>query len=643
MAQLMQLRWMLSEDGGATFLREVKPFGKFSYSYERDLKAGQIFFRHKLNSKITFKGDDFRFLYLQERQPTRRCKEFFIRREWRCAYTWKVYWTGTFSVGAGDFDLDLCEFTVKPEVEDRYSCLLRQQNLKINALNNDAVSVDAVVLPTGMEILIIIPVPGGEDPTDSGYVLVDTQTLTWPSGIGLCSDETHTYSIYWRETVVTNCVDGHPVSPNGEPWTNTPNSDGWVLILQTGDGCNEGENGTTKWARPPLQPWPWPNDPLQIGPILLNPAPLQPPSVDCGLWLFLGTAGCATGIAGGNGYRAGIYICVSDATPTKEYTRARGVSDIATYMLEQMGCATQGVRSDFLEINPPGTAPGYVSGINYVTGLPSQVNHLFWIQKSDAIDPAASNPATIGQFTFAEFMTLLSSMRLFWDLDADGYIRIEHWTYWSFPQGIDTADYKTIARNAWKGLASDVPKYERAKWMEARGKDFVGADIIYSGPCARGSEDEQVQEYNFGKYTTDIAMISDFPDSISTEGFAFLAAYFDGTNYHVIVDYGAYSNSIITNAPLSVANLERDYWIYDRLLPSGNMNGVDVDFVGYLPNLEQSPVTVMDMCCDLLLFDPKKRVKTELGDNLGDLLGEVQKAQFEEHDMTTTLTLRYPY
>lgn len=629
MAQLISMRWMLSEDGGVTYDREVTPFGKFAYSYDRDLKAGQIFFRHKLNSNLTFNGDDFRFFYLQERQPTRRCKELFIRREWRCAYVWKVYWTGTFSVGAGSFDLDTCEFVVKPEVEDRYSCLLRQRSGKVNVLDTPVVDVNAVIIPSDYEFTLCDTAGSatfncttvrGENqvPIENGGIVDEANGWQSVDVVG-CSDGVQ--AVYWRERITTTCLSGNPVPPPG---------DGWGLLEN-----NCATNGTATYVRTPTIPFPF-------GSVYSNVTSTDdpvPPSGDCPYWIYVGTKMCS--IFEPITYDH-VYFCANPEVSGVSYGTGRLLSDVLTKLVQAAGCNLS-IASDFLEINPVGDAPGYVPGDNYVTEGPNYWNAIVVLQKSDAIDPTASNPATLGELTFSEAMTMLSSMRLFYDIDEQGRLRIEHWTYWTFPQGLDTSDYKTIARNAWKGLSGDVPKYERLKWMEVQGKDFVGVDIIYSGPCVNAENTEEVKEYNMGRFTTDLAFIAGDPEAISTDGFVLLSTVLSGSTYNVSLGIGALSGSLITNAPMSTANLEDSFWRYDRYLQNGNLNGVDVVFDGFIPSIEQNPVTIMDMCCDLLVFDPKQRVNTELGTTLGDVLGQIEKVAFEEQGMTTTLTIRYPY
>jgi hypothetical protein len=240
--------------------------------------------------------------------------------------------------------------------------------------------------------------------------------------------------------------------------------------------------------------------------------------------------------------------------------------------------------------------------------------------------------------TFAEAMTALFVMfRVLWDIDEDGYLRIEHWTYWTQVAGLDiTNTPDTIEPQRYEHLQSQVPRLERASFMESLSRDFVGLDIIYSGPCAS----KETKEWSPGKITTDVSFVLSDPGAIAKEGFVILATNYNGVDYDTIVSIGEISTNLITNAPLSWANLQRDFWTWDRYLPTGNMNGSAIVFDGFLPNIEQADVSIALCCLD---FDPGEYLTTKLGQRLGIAQAVVESA---EHNLlldTTTLTLRYAY
>src|SRR5690606_27354701 len=92
---------------------------------------------------------------------------------------------------------------------------------------------------------------------------------------------------------------------------------------------------------------------------------------------------------------------------------------------------------------------------------------------------------------------------------------------------------------------------------------------------------------------------------------------------------GAITGVSRTNAPMAWANLHRDLFTWNRYLPSGNLNGSDVTFDDYRPNIEQEGV-VIDLCCDLLEFDASDRINSNLSERLGCEYAFVQSC---EHDI----------
>jgi hypothetical protein len=322
------------------------------------------------------------------------------------------------------------------------------------------------------------------------------------------------------------------------------------------------------------------------------------------------------------------------------------MQEAMNYLLEKTGCEIGDAYSDFFEWNAIGDAVGYAVGVNYVTGETNQMNHLFIVQKSDAIDPTATNPATIGEMTLKELLSLFATaFRVFWKIDELGRFRVEHWSFWTTPVGLNVATYATDDKSepmAYIHLKADIPRYERPKWAQAQGADFIGVDIEYSGPCVSTEGESDVKEYNVGQFMTDISFIGTDPDAIGKDGFVILATSFVDPDYWTILDTGALTGTLNTNAPLSWANLERDFWQHDRFLPTGTMNRALTEFLGFVPNIEQRNV-FLKFCCDYVNFDSSKRVATKLGFKLGSINAFVRRAEFDEATDGLTLTLRYAY
>ena len=611
-------------------IRDVEPLnaGAVRFTRERDLSVGLIDYRRKLTTALKFGGDDYKYFHRAERNGTRRCEEFKIRFQVWCRSGWKTFWRGTFSAGAGSWDLDHCIFEVKPEVLDQYTCIMRAMNKKVNALAVEASTVTSVIWPSTIEVQVFdmasYPVPPFPQPEDLGYAEVDTQVVTRPvMGLVCSTPDDINMTIYWRERVERPCVDGSSSAPPGT---------GWVLEPQSDLQCDP--DGVEAWVRPPTISWPWADNPLVVGPA--GHEVTLPTSPECAQWIQVGVFECP------GQFFAGIFICADSAEDFVTNTRGRTVQSVMSYALSSADCGTLSLVSDFFEWDPVGDAVGYVSGMNYVTGTTNQHNQWVMVQKSDAIDPDSSNAATKGEITLKELFVLFATgPRVFWRI-VDGVVRLEHWTYWTSPVGLDVTEYGSVELAQYAHLNTDIPRYERPSWMEAQGSDFVGTDIVYSGPCVTAEDGSDVKEYKAGPFTTDLSYVSTTPDAISKDGFVLLATTLDDTEYSVILGTGALSGSLVTNAPLSWANLERDFWTWDRFLPEGRMNGQDVEFDGFVPNIEQKGVRV-PICCDILDFDAFNRVNTRLTEKLKGATAIVHREEYDAKTGWATYTLRYPY
>ena len=91
-----------------------------------------------------------------------------------------------------------------------------------------------------------------------------------------------------------------------------------------------------------------------------------------------------------------------------------------------------------------------------------------------------------------------------------------------------------------------------------------------------------------------------------------------------------------------MANLQRDYWTWDRPQKLGNMNGEDVTFDDTMPSIEQTGVRAT-YCCEMVGgWDANDTVITELGNVfLAGRRGYVEKAELDDENDLLTLTLRY--
>ena len=604
-------RWMASTDGGTTYDMPVAVLNAVQWNMTRDLNEGQIFHRMRLATPLQIGGDAFAEFLSWERTGVRRCSTLYIRRERLCNGAWRVQWTGRFSPGSGEWDLDEFIFTVTPEVVDRYTCVFDLLDRRVNMLAVAPVTIYATIVPQNIEYLVCYGTGPTDDCADAAIAANGWSALgsvADPCGVAVTVD------LYGRERVKTDCVDGVPVPPSGG---------GWILLV---NDCLV--DGTATYVRTPIG---YPAATFAAtngGP---SPEPV-PPVAACDQWVYLASTVCDP--LGGPMY-VHYWACFTSVP----YRHARPLSDVLAYMLEE--CPSVTIASDFFDINPVGDAPGYSAGDNYVTGRSNQVGSIHVMHCSDVADPAATDPATKLERSLGDlFKVFLAMFRCYWYIDDNDRLRIEHWSFFSASDGLDTTagDHADLNRgnNRYKHLSDGLPKYERLVFIDAMGPDFVGNDIEYSGPCV-GME-QKVDEISAG-CITDVQQISDFPLTVDLDAMVLLAVLDDG----VINDDGAISGVIITNAPLAKANLQDAFWRHDRQLKSGMLNGQEATFAGILPNIEQSGVRAR-YCCDLLDLNPNDAVITELGNvHLQARRGTIEKATIDDQQDLLEMTLRYSY
>lgn len=621
----MTWRFSISTNGGADW-SVVTPLNgsKLKVDQGRDLDAGQVFFRKKLTGKPMLGGDDFKLIDAVRRNPTRRCEELLIKCERDCGQ-WQEYWMGGFTAMTCDWDFDACSVGINPKTIDRYSCLLDAAEKPVNILRAAMVTVNVPFVLADLEIYACtICVPGDcmppGDPLSVNWLWEKIAETSFVTGTPPTED-TCVVTAWGRLKITTECIDGNPTPPQGS---------GWALLT---DDC--ATNGTATYVRALTG-----DEIFLLGAVFTSGTCVDgiatPPA--CVAYMQVFDCGAMTTDSSTNEEIPFLWLCFGAGGVSHE--RCRLLQTAAELILSESGCELTGPVSDFFEWNPPGDAPGYAPGINYVTGELSQVNHLAIEQKSDAIDPLASNPATRGEMTFTELMAMLRVMfRCYWDIDEQGILRIEHWSYWAEAQGLDiSAEDAPIEPVAFSGGGQEVPISERPEFMEAQGRDFVGSPIEYAPQCSN----DEPEKASPGKITTDSAFVEGDPDAISKDGFVVYACFTaPGGEYTCIVDTGALSGNFAVNVPLSWANLEDAFWRHDRYLPSGVMNEAPTDFESFLPTVQQEGVSFR-ACCSLLAFDPRRRINGALARRLG-VLGVVESVSHDLYTDRITLVLRYPY
>lgn len=231
---------------------------------------------------------------------------------------------------------------------------------------------------------------------------------------------------------------------------------------------------------------------------------------------------------------------------------------------------------------------------NYVTLEANRLMNMLVNQKSDAANPSNSNKATIGKVTFKKLMESLSRIfNVAWYIDDDGYLRIEHISF--FENGLQISGSPSICVNLVEPLSKykepftgegyyvghqdyenniEVPVMETWTFMEEYSrehrsdKNFIEYDTRF--PITGSPKDRSISNV-----TTDIRYILKYPSKISDDGFVFSDIYsFDGY-YDRNVNYikvgwvktlPSYADASIyfPNKAFSQEDLIRNYWYHYR-------------------------------------------------------------------------------
>lgn len=321
------------------------------------------------------------------------------------------------------------------------------------------------------------------------------------------------------------------------------------------------------------------------------------------------------------GFFPPVYWCTgSSISSAINYTRNRSFKEVVEYVIDQLGCNVNAVVSDFFEWNPVGDAPGYSSGINYVTGLTNRLADMTIAQKSDIISYLSSNAATKGMITLDKLEKIWSWMfNAYWFVDAFGRFRVEHISFFNRTVAFDAnaLPHKpyNIAKNKWIYNKSVMPRLEIFKCAEMMFTDFIGTPIFYDSICVDQDGASNNKERFMDFVTTDLYALYLDPANANKVGFVLMCNDKIGSTYTIDQETGAISGNLIANGHLAWANLHVAYHQYNRVLKQGYMNNILTTFKTTKPTKQQKEIAIK-VCCDDT-FDPLLQLyKTEIGNGI---------------------------
>lgn len=598
--------------------RYVEPLNFHDSKFDWEREPDEIFFRQLLNDPLKFQQDDYR--YMASNILANPCCESKMIIEKKCGSQWTEAWRGYFSHNSCKWNQSHCTVEVTMEPDDYYRCLFYGYEDKktifesLQYFERLECCGDATLPlagggscspPCGGLLDLVQDDGGGEyhfieqqlmGPCDDSSMTdwqMEKTIITQITFTGESLENFHICTTWIREVSITLDVDGEAVSPVGT---------GWVQR----ETVNYNGLPAHKWTRFPY---------------------------------------------GGAYNTYSDYSVVRDCdglpctrtwsvtypdTPDSSTTQISLADVLST--LTSFSCGTiQGVISDFFEINPPGDTPGYVSGVNYVTGAASQISNLRVQQLSAYLTVISGSVSEItSDLALKELLDALkTAFNCKWFVNEDGYLRIEHISWF---QRVATADTTTGHMNVMLNKSKkhfsfdrvEIPLREKFTWVYQGYLDFIGKDIKYNSVCVNL---KKTVTHSVAKFSTDLRHVRDNANEFKDfNSFLLLACDVDNS---VLTEAGILTGEDQQNGHLSWANLHENYHRYDRYLINGTMNDTDTTFETAKKTKRQVPVVYYNNgCCDVI--DPlTDLVTTEMGD------GQVDKMSKSNRDESFTFELMY--
>lgn len=538
---------------------------KYAWAVEGETK----FYRKKLNTKLRFRGADYTFF--KSIFDDGACNDVTILVELYCGGAWAEEYTGRIVVSDGEWNLDGCEVVFNVLPNDVYECVFRFLKTPVDFLAYGSRVTLKTILGTVSTTTCTYNGAEFGSPTLRMFYKDCWTGGTNEFNIGFTPDAT----TGWR-----------PITHNQD--FDTPSSGQLQLV--------------TTWARETIN------------------HPGGTPSGNG--WISLGSDNYARPVMYGQitvdtFTNDGVdHYNLETTVADVEISNGRLMKELIEEIVAASGCDVYEVRSDFLDINAPGTAPA-----NYAYDWAAEyAQTMLFFQKSDISKASATNDAIRCTMTMGDLFTALqNSMNVYWTIENDGgnnILRIEHWSYFEGANGIDltTLDGGVyIAGTNQFSVDGTVPALEKFSTQEAYSDNFIEKQIEYPQGC---SDAENIIEYQQALLCLDVGGLLGNSDA-GTKGFVLVAASY--------VDVGEYlidNTNDEANGAMAWRAMFQALWGHGRYGPEATTTAGAFTVTTVRPRKEQKDIS-FKYCCDNGEFTAADLIQTGLG------WGQVKMAEYD--------------
>ncbi|GEM67556.1 hypothetical protein SMI01S_11620 [Sphingobacterium mizutaii NBRC 14946 = DSM 11724] len=576
----MQYKYFITGRSGT---RQVFPSndGTLEKTYEK--KSNRSDFSQKLKGTIVLLGEDFKWIYNQE-LLIYRFDPLVIKIHKYCDGGWNENWfEGIISLNSGEWDIDHCRVELSIDNYDKYECFDLGGQTELILLNSIYPKVNIKPVDGNIESEYFQKFIGPNDDQDFYYFPGEVNpglkgwTIVERSYKSYSFNEGHGYSGDFSIKWSREVISGDDSLLDL----------GWISI------------GSGRYARSPIL-YDYQRDPYD--------------RYDPNSW----------------GESNKILTSVID--------NGMALKQIFEQFL-QIICPDLQLKSDFFQWNPQ-----TISTINYVTGKLNKLTNLVLFQKSDIKRPfntgnAGSPTGTSSLIKFSDLLQdICNIFQLEWEITDDKKFKIEHVSFRSRDQGLDT----TISENSIINKANrkynydneGIPKREIFRFKDSSfGGDFEGSPILYNNPIA--GKDKEEETYDIKNITTDVmlCLTNSSWDSkiVSDDGFVLISC----TPLFGIYREQSIKGGNNINNPLAWAQLHRDFWRHNRFMLNFKMNEANTLALSVKPTKVQENVKYR-MCCGSD-FDTEGLIKTQLGNN-----GILESASFNLFKEIIEMKISFP-